>query len=75
MIDHKETLKAVVKAVKNVREKQKAYFKSKKIEAPTVQQKLLQDSKDAEKELDRLISQYELDESNEQQQSLFTTNQ
>lgn len=65
-----EKLNTLLTSIKNVREKQKAYFKARKSGAmPFVTEKLLKDSKDAEKELDSIIA--ELDKKDEAQLNMF----
>lgn len=55
-----EKLNKLLSSIKDVREKQKSYFKARKSNAlPYVTAKLLEDSKEAEKELDKVIAEIE----------------
>lgn len=65
-----EKLNTLLSCIKNVREKQKSYFKARKSNSlPYVTAKLLEDSKEAEKELDRIIA--ELEKKEDTQINLF----
>lgn len=64
-----QKLNMIIKAAKDVREKQKAYFKARKANLPIITSKLLEDSKASERLLDELISNFETPENT--QKSLF----
>lgn len=53
-----EKLKYLLSLVKDMRAKQKAYFKSRKMNVPSVTQQLLDDSKAAERLLDEVVDTY-----------------
>lgn len=64
-----QKLNLLLKAAKDAREKQKAYFKARKANLPIVTSKLLEDSKASERLLDDLILTFEIPENT--QKSLF----
>ena len=62
----KQNLDFLLKAIKDVREKQKAFFKARRANLPMVTEKLLLDSKEAERKLDIIIQLLETPENTQQ---------
>lgn len=64
-----EKLNFLIKAAKDVRNKQKAYIKARKANLPIITSKLLEESKASERVLDEMIESFEKPENT--QKSMF----